>query len=284
MEPASQEQADAVPALGTIERWAWDYVTSTSLAAKIAPPPVPARWEHAARAVRVVGPGRPAELEVVAKAKRVRALGSPTNRAKALHTFWHHELQAAELMLWALLAFPETPEEFRRGLVRIALDEIRHMKMYETEILRLGHRIGAFVVRDWFWERIPAVTSPAAFVAVMGLGVESANLEHTVSYAARFREVGDEEGARIQEIVGREEIAHAAFAARWFATFTGGISFDSWRAHLPPPLTPLLMRGRPLHRDARTRAGQPAAFLDALDAWEPEWPLTMRRPDATPGS
>ena len=38
----------------------------------------------------------------------------------------------------------------------------------------------------------------------------------------------------------------------------------------PPPLSPLLMRGRPLHRDARRRGGQPEAFLDQLDAWQPD--------------
>jgi hypothetical protein len=30
------------------------------------------------------------------------------------------------------------------------------------------------------------------------------------------------------------------------------------------------MRGRPLHRDARRRGGQPEAFLDQLDAWQPD--------------
>ena len=75
---------------------------------------------------------------------------------------------------------------------------------------------GRFTVRDWFWERIPACATPASFVATMGLGFESANLEHTASFAARFREAGDEEGARVQELVGREEIAHVRFGARWF--------------------------------------------------------------------
>ena len=53
----------------------------------------------------------------------------------------------------------------------------------------------------------------------MGLGLESANLEHTASFAARFREAGDEEGARVQELVGREEIAHVRFGVTWFETF-----------------------------------------------------------------
>jgi uncharacterized ferritin-like protein (DUF455 family) len=258
----------ALPAEGTIERWAWDYVQTTSLAHKLAPPPIPQAWEIQPLARVLSLPGRPPELRVVARAEKTRGLRSATGRARALHTFLHHELQAAELMAWAVLAFADAPREFRAGLLRIATDEIRHMRLYGEQIERLGHRIGDFAVRDWFWERVPA-SDPATFVAVMGLGIESANLEHTATYAARFREAGDEDAARVQELVGLEEIAHVRFGAKWFAHFRGALEFETWRASLPPPLTPLLMRGRPIRREARLRAGQPAPFVDALEAWQP---------------
>jgi uncharacterized ferritin-like protein (DUF455 family) len=260
------------PEPDTVERWAWDYVGSTSLEFKLAPPPPPERWEAQPVVRRVKAPGRPPELRIVAKAPKTRGLSTPTGRARALHTFLHHELQAAELMAWALLAFPGAPREFRVGLLRIALDEVRHMRLYARQIERLGHHVGSFGVRDWFWERIPSCSTPASFVAAMGLGLESANLEHTASFAARFRQAGDEEGARTQEVVGREEIAHVRFGARWFEEFAGGLDFDRWRAALPEPLSPLLMRGRPLERDARMRAGFSAPFLDQLDAWQPASP------------
>jgi len=257
----------------TVEGWCKEYVVTTSLAHKLAPPPVPDTWEEAPAAIRIERPGRPSELRVVARAEKTRGLGSPTGRARALSTFLHHELQAAELMAWAVLAFADAPRDFRAGLVRIALDEIRHVRIYEEQIVRLGHRVGDFTVRDWFWERVPTVRDPASFVAVMGLGVESANLEHTASYAAKFRDAGDEEGARAQEIVGREEIGHVRFGARWFSHFTGGeLEFERWRKALPEPLTPLLMRGRPFARDARLRAGQPERFVAELEAWQPDSP------------
>jgi len=260
------------PPAGTVERWAWDYVLTTSLAAKLAPPPPPETWEVDPPVRRLVAPGRPAELVVTARAPKRRSLATPEGRARALHTFLHHELQAAELMAWALLAFPDTPTELRAGLARIALDEARHMRLYAAQIERLGHRVGEFAVRDWFWERIPSCADPASFVATMGLGLESANLEHTATFAARFREAGDEEGARAQEIVGLEEIAHVRFGARWFAELRGPLEFGAWQRALVPPLSPLLMRGRPLQRDARRRAGVPDDFLDQLDAWQPESP------------
>ncbi len=258
------------PPSGTVERWAWDYVLADSLQIKLDPPPVRDTWEEAPPIRRLTAPGRPRELRVVAKAKKTRGLAAPSGRARALHTFFHHELQAAELMAWALLAFPETPREFRAGLVRIALDEIRHMNLYAEHIARLGFAIGQFSVRDWFWQRVPSCENPAAFVATMGLGVESANLEHTASFAARFREAGDEDGAHVQDVIGREEIAHVRFGARWFQTFRStSLDFESWRLALPSPLSPLLMRGKPMNREARRKAGQSETFLDELDAWQP---------------
>lgn len=255
-----------------VEAWCRRYIESTSLAYKLRPDEPPSAWADAADAVRLDAPGRPPELTVTARADKTRGLMAPAGRARALHTFFHHELQAAELMLWAVLAFPETPRAFREGLVRIALDETRHMRMYAERIEALGHRVGEFAVRDWFWERIPTCADAASFCAVMGLGLESANLEHAQTFARRFREAGDEESARVQELVGREEIAHARFGAKWFAELRGALEFEAWRQALPEPLTPLLMRGKPLAREARRKAGQPETFLDALDAWSPDEP------------
>jgi uncharacterized ferritin-like protein (DUF455 family) len=258
------------PESDTVERWAWDYVRTNVLECKLAPGPVPERWEEEPPARRLPHPGRPPELCIVAKSPKTRGLSTPTGRARALHTFLHHELQAAELMAWALLAFPDTPRAFRAGLLRIALDEMRHMRLYADQIERHGYRVGSFAVRDWFWERIPACPAPVSFVAAMGLGFESANLEHTTSFATRFREAGDEDAARVQELVGREEIAHVLFGAHWFSVFGGDLDFETWRAVLPVPLSPMLLRGRPLQREARRRAGFPEAFLDQLDAWQPD--------------
>lgn len=257
------------PRPGTLERWAWDYVHATSLDGKLTPPDVHAGWDGAMAPVRLTEPGRPPELRVAARADKTRGLGSPLGRARVLHTFFHHELQAAELMAWAVLAFPDTPVAFRSGLVRIARDEIRHMQLYGEQIARLGHAIGDFAVRDWFWTRVPTAPDPGAFVAVMGLGLESANLEHAATFSARFRDAGDTEAARVQELVGREEIAHVRFGARWFAEFRGPLTFAAWTEALPPPLTPLLMRGAPIAREARLRAGQPETFVDELTAWQP---------------
>lgn len=259
-----------LPPPGTVERWAWEYVLSTDLAVKLSPPEVPRRWEPAPKVRRLAGPGRPAALSITkhaAKTPGPEAMRSPAKRAQLVHTFLHHELQATELFAWAVLAFADAPRAFRGGLVHIAKDEIRHMGMYREYLSGLGYSFGDFPVRDWFWERVPSARTPAQFVAVLGVGFEGANLDHTARFAERFRAIGDEEGARIQEKVGEEEIAHVRFARRWLKRWTSSDDFGTWLACLPPPLSPILMRGKPIDRDRRKKSGLSDAFLSELERW-----------------
>ncbi|MCS6898747.1 MAG: DUF455 family protein [Myxococcales bacterium] len=270
------------PPEGTLQRWAWDYITTKDLSWKIAPPPPPALLEEDPFPRRLLAPGRPPELSIAFRASKSPgpdALRDPRRRAQILHTFWHHELQAAELMAWALLAFPEAPEPLRRGLLRVHGDEVRHMALYQEHIQQLGSRLGAFPVRDWFWQRVPGALSLSSFLAVMGMGLEAANLDHAPRFAARFRAVGDLRGAEIQEQIAEEEIPHSALALRWYTRLTHGTDdqlFVRWVADLPPPLSPLLMRGLPLDWDRRRRAGFPPLFLDSLARWEPHPPKGKR--------
>jgi uncharacterized ferritin-like protein (DUF455 family) len=256
----------------TVERWAFDLVTSTSLAGKLGPPPPPATWMASPPAFRLAAPGRPPELTPRGarhKTPRPGALVAPAKRAELLHTFFHHELQAAELMAWALLAFPETPHAFRKGLLGICLDELRHLGLYRRHLERLGFRVGAFPVNDWFWRRVPgAEVTPAHFVARLGVGFEGGNLDHGARYVELLAAAGDPEAAELQALIVREEEAHAAFALHWFEVFAGTLDFEVWRAHLPAPLTPRMARGMPLNEAARRRAGYPEPFLVALRAWE----------------
>jgi uncharacterized ferritin-like protein (DUF455 family) len=263
------EVAHVPPAPGTIEAWCWEFVTSTELARKLGPGSVrEARWEEEPPARRLAAPGRPPELVPIARARRTpAALAEPRARAHLVHTFLHHELQAAELFAWAILAFPSTPREFRAGCLRLCREELGHLALYRAHLGALGFAVGDFPVRDWFWERVARVDDELAFVALLGLGLEGANLEHNARFAAQFRAAGDEAGARILERVGRDEIGHVAFARRWFERWTGApLAYERWCAALPAPLTPAVLRGSPLNRAARARAGFDEAFLACLEA------------------
>lgn len=258
------------------ERWAYDYLIADTLEHKLAPPSLPHDRCPLAASLHTLRPGRPRELTMTWQKykapKSAHALMDAKKRAQLLHTFLHHELQAAELMCWAVLAFPDTPDAFVRGLLKICLDEIRHMNMYRAHIQKLGFDVGSFPVRDWFWERAPVARDACAFLALMGLGFEAANLDHTERFEHMFAEAGDHEAAALTRVVGEEEVAHVAFAAHWFQKLGKALSFETWSAALPAPLSPMVMRGRPLALARRKRAGFQDPFLEQLSAWQPASP------------
>src|SRR5262249_2392457 len=104
------------PPAGTLEAWAWEFLASDDIDRKfqLAAPPRD-ELESDAPSRRDVRPARPRELAAArAKAKTPgpEALRTPARRARIVHTFLHHELQAAELMCWAILAYPRAPVTF----------------------------------------------------------------------------------------------------------------------------------------------------------------------------
>jgi uncharacterized ferritin-like protein (DUF455 family) len=258
------------PSAPSVEAWARQLILTRSLAEKLDPPAPPERWEECPVPCRIASPGRPAELRPARRGLQVPDdLSPPSARAKLLHTFFHHELQAAELMCWALLAFSDAEPAFRHGLSSICRDELRHLHGYRLEIERLGFRIGDFAVRDWFWQRVPQCADKLEFVALMGMGFEAANLEHAPLFGERLAAAGDARAAQLQALIAQEELGHVRFAVHWFERWTGGQSFARWCAALPAPLSPLMMRGKRFDREARLDAGMREPFLSELEHWHP---------------
>jgi uncharacterized ferritin-like protein (DUF455 family) len=257
----------------SVEIWAERYIRSTSMEWKCEPSAPPPRFDVTTCPEPPSSPGRPSELTVSfdrPKPQTREGMLRAEQRAKLLHKFWHHELQAAELMCWAILRFRDTELDFKKGLLGICQDEIRHMRLYREHIELLGYRVGDFPVRDWFWDRVPTCGNEVAFVALLGMGLEAANLEHTDRFAHWFDYAGDVKGAELQRQVGREEVAHVRFGVRWFKRWTGTDDFHTWCETLPKPLTPLLMRGKTLNRALRRKAEMSDTFLDELQRWRPE--------------
>jgi len=265
--------AFTTPSPNTIEAWALAFVLEVDATQKLRPsaPPDPsaaASWCDDDVVRRLAAPGRPAEWSVTKRgdgAAKPGALARSEERARMLHVFAHHELQAAELFAWALLAFPNTPRAFRAGLLKLCSEELKHLKAYVERIEQLDGRFGEHPVRDWFWQRVGSCSTPLEFVALQGVGLEGANLEHAARWARLFRDAGDVESAQLIELVEQDEIGHVAFARHWFEELSGeDLTFERWARTLPSPLTPALFHGAPLNFDARRRAGLDEAFLEQL--------------------
>ena len=100
------------PPIGTVEHWCHALLHTTVLAEKLQPAPPPAplderSWEARAPARRHTGASRPPELRAADRGRRSvgsRSLVQVEARARLVHTFLHHELQAAELFAAHLAA------------------------------------------------------------------------------------------------------------------------------------------------------------------------------------
>ena len=257
--------------------WARRVVESDRLADKLAAPPDDLVLEDAGAPLRLAAPGRPAALAIVpgrrARVPPIAGMADPAQRARILHALANHELQAIELFAWALLAFPDAPAPFRRGLVAILADEQRHFALYEARLAAPGVAFGDHPVTGHFWNKLEDLTSPLEFVCVMGLTFEAANLDFAGDYAAAARACGDAATAAALDQVHADEIRHVHFGWTWLGRFAPGApAWDAYTSHVRFPLGPARARGARLDVAARRRAGFDDAFIAQLEAVAPKRP------------
>lgn len=246
-------------------------VTARDLEAKLALPPARWRDERPGPPLRLTRPGRPPQL-TIAPAGRVKVpplegMADPAQRGRIVHALANHELQAAELFAWALLAFPEAPRELRRGLLGVLRDEQRHTRMYRARAEALGTPFGSAPVTGYFWHRAETFRSPLEFLCAMSLTFENANLDHTVDYAAAARRAGDEATAAVVDRVHRDEVEHVRFGWTWLNRLKDERQspWEAYRASMTWPLRPAKARGARFHRAGREAAGLEPEFIRLLE-------------------
>ncbi len=199
------------------------------------------------------------------------------HRRSCLARFAHHELQAVEYFAWALLRWPEMPALLRRGLLSALMDEQRHCRLYLERLSAQGGEFETGNHSDYFWRQAPAIAAspagPRAFLSAMGLTLEQANLDFTLTYRDGFAEAGDAESAAVCQRVHDEEIAHVALAARWLKRLEADEqavhpdAVDDLEAYLktvPFPMGPARAKGRRFEVGARRRAGLSEAMIEAV--------------------
>jgi uncharacterized ferritin-like protein (DUF455 family) len=240
---------------------------------KLAPAPARLTDEDPGPPLRILEPGRSPNLRFATRIEvpSIEGFHDPAQRPRILHALANHEFQAAELFAWALLAFPDTPPEFRRGLLKILDDEQRHTRMYIARLEDSGARFGNYPVNGYFWGKVEAITSPLRFLCAMSLTFENANLDHTVDYAEAARWAGDAKTAAVIERVHLDEIEHVRFGWTWLQVFKeeDESAWDAYRANLTWPLRPAKARGRTFRREGREAAGLDAEFIRRLEQSEP---------------
>ncbi|MDJ0786229.1 MAG: DUF455 family protein [Myxococcota bacterium] len=220
--------------------------------------------------IEIDRPCRDAEIAMGSGAEslpRPGALGDPRARALCLARFAHHELQATELLAFALLRWPDLPAALVRSWLSVLADEQRHARLYLARL----HAHDACLAEhaphsDYFWKHAGAMAAggPPAFLAVLGLTLEQANLDFSLLYRDGFRAAGDEASARVLEVVHRDEIGHVRMAAHGLRQLLPEHHGDRARyeASVPFPLSAARAKGRRFDAAARRRAGLEEEFIE----------------------
>jgi uncharacterized ferritin-like protein (DUF455 family) len=255
---------------------------ATTLEGKLAPPPAYLTDFEPGVAIRYDEPVRPPGLGIVpgghVKVPPPEGLRDPAQRVRILHALANHELQAAELFAWAILAFPHAPKAFRKGLIATLEDEQRHCRMYLRRLAEMGGAFGDLPVSGLFWNRVPDLDTPLAFVCTLGLTYENANLDFALEHVAVARDVGDHATADVLQEIHDDEVRHLALAWHWMREFKGDDVAD-WDAFTEagPLRAPERARGATFDRAGREAAGLDSAFIDRLEGTDPTAPGGGRR-------
>jgi uncharacterized ferritin-like protein (DUF455 family) len=216
-------------------------------------------------------PSRPVGMEFKKHSKEEKLpsfqeLGTPDKRAICLHRFAGHELLAVEMMAYALLAFPEAPRHFRKGLANTLKEEQEHVKLYCLRLEALGLRFGDLPLYKHFWTHVPFLTSPLKYVSVMSLTFEMANLDFAPLYRRSFLNHGDFESAELMKQILQDEIHHVSFGMQWLKKFKPVelSEWDCWRSNVPELLTVKRARGFCVFEEHRKKASIPEEWIDRI--------------------
>jgi len=191
------------------------------------------------------------------KLPKLFELSSRDNRAVCMHRFAGHELLAVEIMAYALLAFPEAPKHFRRGVANTLKEEQGHVRLYMLQMERLGIRFTDLPLYKNFWSYTPFLKKPEEYLSVMSLTFEMANLDFAPIYGNAFLQAGDLECANLMDQILEDEIAHVAFGWNWLKKMKSEnqTQWDAWQQALPERLSPKKAMGQNFHEEHRKAAG-----------------------------
>ena len=213
-------------------------------------------------------PGRPVRPRLVApKDVARRSLSTGRGRAALIHAITHIEFNAINLALDALYRFQGLPRAYYLDWSHVAEEEAQHFLMLRERLRQVGSDYGAFDAHDGLWTM--AVKTRDSLVARMALVprvLEARGLDVTPGMIRKLRAHGDGETADILEVILEQEIGHVAVGSRWFR-----YACEAQDLEPEPTFQRLLAQyytGRvqkPLHREARRKAGFSESELAALE-------------------
>lgn len=254
-----------------IHEWAQKILTSESMEDKLFQPELLTDF-HPGPPLIIPEPARTYELRLQKRKEEEKLpvlhdLKHQDKRAVCLHRFAGHELLAVEMMAYTLLAFPEAPPTFRKGLAHTLKEEQGHVQLYCNRLSELGASFGSMPLYKHFWIHTPYIKSPLHYVGTMSLTLEMANLDFAPTYGNAFLKAGDEKSSELMATILQDEIAHVRFGMQWLRKMKPDdmSEWETWTKLLEnSKLTPRRAKGKTFHEEPRKKAGVDMEWIENL--------------------
>lgn len=258
-----------------LHQWAHQILSGETLEEKLHVPQI-LTDDNPGPAKRFIEPARLPSMRFQKKKKEEKLPSfhdhdDPYKRAVCLHRFANHELLAVEIMAYTLLAFPDAPKTFRKGLAHVMKEEQTHVKLYMNRMAEMQVRFGDLPLYQHFWKHTPHITSPLHYVSMMSLTFEMANLDFAPVYGKSFLTAGDIASSELMATIWRDEVNHVRFGWQWFKRWKDDTTgeWEEWQKILSTTLlNPKRARGFFIHKEPRLNAGISQDFINKLSAFK----------------
>lgn len=214
-------------------------------------------------------PGRPTHPELVQpSALNQRSVGSTQGHTSLIHALTHIEANAINLALDMVWRFAGQGPDFYQQWMQVAREEALHFRLLAQHLGTLGMRYGDLCAHNGLWDMAERTKSDLlARLALVPRTLEARGLDVTPSIRKKLVSIGDQDGAKILDIILRDEIGHVAVGNHWYRQVCQSRGLDPVAAYadLAHTYKAPTLKG-PFNLSARRQAGFDEVELKALGA------------------
>ena len=109
------------------------------------------------------------------------------------------------------------PRQYYADWIGVATEEAGHFTLLRQRLQSPGHDYGDFPAHGVLWEMAEKTTGDVlARMALIPRLLEARGLDATPPIRARLAQAGDEESARVLDLILADEIGHVGLGDAWF--------------------------------------------------------------------
>ena len=219
-------------------------------------------------------PGRDVELRAIKDLPPKKGLSFQDGQGRLLHDLASIELQAMELGFRTLAEFPGAPVEFREELLRITLEEAKHLELCLHALDDLKQPWGSYPTHIGLWQSVSSTDSLLDRILIVHRYLEGSGLDASDHLRMRLSGVTAARIHKVVDVIATDEVQHVEFGSRWYRNICRLEKIDAekdFRPRLMSLIHRIPRRLEKINVPLRERVGFSAEEIDALAALRESW-------------